>query len=181
MDAALERRVNVATCWATTRIAVLDSTERYEDSYALTQEFREWITCLGEHPELLEDSVLSVQRTQGKRHRLELDEAQLLELVLDLLADRVLHLLDVLVEVVDSLVNRLDGLLEFFLDPHGIRQVDLEALVQSLLDSFQLALDLYSFFSMQCLASVCLMSSLTAAPTSTSEWSAPPVITNRTP
>ena len=75
MHAALERRVNVATCWATTRIAVLDSTERYEDSYALTQEFREWITCLGEHPELLEDSVLSVPSTQGKRRHLELDEA----------------------------------------------------------------------------------------------------------
>ena len=75
MDAALERRVSVATCWATTRINALDSAERYEDSYAITQEFREWITCLGEHPELLEDSVLSAQRTQGKHHHLELDEA----------------------------------------------------------------------------------------------------------
>ncbi|MGB1197017.1 MAG: hypothetical protein ACPG3W_10105 [Synechococcus sp.] len=67
MDAALERRVSVATCWATTRIAVLDSAERYEDSYALTQEFREWILCIGEHPELLEDSVMSLKQTNGKR------------------------------------------------------------------------------------------------------------------
>lgn len=67
MDAALERRVSVATCWATTRIAVLDSAERYEDSYALTQEFREWILCIGEHPELLEDSVMSLQQSNGKR------------------------------------------------------------------------------------------------------------------
>ena len=66
MDAALERRVSVATCWASTRIAVLDSAERYEDSYALTEEFREWITCLGEHPELLEDSVMSVQQAPTK-------------------------------------------------------------------------------------------------------------------
>ena len=66
MDAALERRVSVATCWASTRIAVLDSAERYEDSYALTQEFREWITCLGEHPELLEDSVMSVHQAPSK-------------------------------------------------------------------------------------------------------------------
>ena len=66
MDAALERRVSVATCWASTRIAVLDSAERYEDSYALTQEFREWITCLGEHPELLEDSVMSVHQVPSK-------------------------------------------------------------------------------------------------------------------
>jgi hypothetical protein len=67
MEAAMQRRVSVATCWATTRIAVLDSAERYEDSYALTQEFREWITCMGEHPELLEDSVLSVSRAPSKR------------------------------------------------------------------------------------------------------------------
>ena len=67
MDAALERRVSVATCWATTRIAVLDSAERYEDSYALTQEFREWILCIGEHPEMLEDSVMSLKQTNGKR------------------------------------------------------------------------------------------------------------------
>ena len=67
MDAALERRVSVATCWATTRIAVLDSAERYEDSYALTQEFREWILCIGEHPELLEDSVMSLKQNNGKR------------------------------------------------------------------------------------------------------------------
>jgi len=67
MDAALERRVSVATCWASTRIAVLDSAERYEDSYALTQEFREWILCIGEHPELLEDSVMSLKQTNGKR------------------------------------------------------------------------------------------------------------------
>ena len=38
MDAAIERRVSVATCWASTRIAVLDSAERYEDSYALLAE-----------------------------------------------------------------------------------------------------------------------------------------------
>ncbi|CAK24059.1 hypothetical protein [Synechococcus sp. CS-197] len=67
MDAALERRVSVATCWATTRIAVLDGAERYEDSYSLTQEFREWILCIGEHPELLEDSVMSLKQTNGKR------------------------------------------------------------------------------------------------------------------
>tara|TARA_B000000441_G_C21510476_1_gene214679 strand:- start:189 stop:518 length:330 start_codon:yes stop_codon:yes gene_type:complete len=70
MDAALERRVSVATCWASTRIAVLDSAERYEDSYALTQEFQEWITCLGEHPEMLEDSVMSVKQAPGKSKHL---------------------------------------------------------------------------------------------------------------
>ena len=43
----MERRVTVATGWASTRIAVLDKDERYEDSYAITQEFQEWITCIG--------------------------------------------------------------------------------------------------------------------------------------
>ena len=75
MNAALERRVSVATCWATTRIAVLDSAERYEDSYALTQEFREWILCLGEHPEMLEESVMSLKQSNGKHPHLKSDNA----------------------------------------------------------------------------------------------------------
>ncbi len=60
MDAAIERRVSVATCWATTRIAFLDTKERYEDSYAITQEFCEWITCDDDHSELLKRSILTV-------------------------------------------------------------------------------------------------------------------------
>ena len=63
MHASLQRRITVANCWATTRISVLDGNERYEDSYAITQEFREWITCIGEHPEHLEDSVLKVPQS----------------------------------------------------------------------------------------------------------------------
>ena len=71
MDAALERRVSVATCWATTRINALDSSERYEDSYALTQEFREWITCIGESPELFAESVMSVGQIPEQRKGLD--------------------------------------------------------------------------------------------------------------
>ena len=67
MDAAMERRVNVATGWASTRIAVLDSDDRYEDSYALTQEFREWITCMGEDEAMLKANVLAVPRNPSKR------------------------------------------------------------------------------------------------------------------
>ena len=58
MDAAMERRINVATNWASTRIAYLDKAERYEDSYAITQEFREWITCIGENVSLLDETIL---------------------------------------------------------------------------------------------------------------------------
>ena len=70
MDAAMERRVSVATGWASTRIAVLDSEERYEDSYAITQEFREWITCMGENKAMLEASIQAVPLNPSKRHRL---------------------------------------------------------------------------------------------------------------
>ena len=67
MDAAMERRVSVATGWASTRIAVLDKEERYEDSYAVTEGFREWITCMGENEAMLEDNVLTVPRNPSKR------------------------------------------------------------------------------------------------------------------
>ncbi len=52
--------MNFLHCWATTRISLLDGFERYEDSFAIAEEFREWITCIGEHPEMLDASVLKV-------------------------------------------------------------------------------------------------------------------------
>jgi len=70
MDAAMERRVTVATGWASTRIAVLDKDARYEDSYAITQEFQEWITCIGEDQDMLESNVLAVPRSPSKQRRL---------------------------------------------------------------------------------------------------------------
>ena len=63
MNGSFHRRLRVASCWASTRIAALDSFERYEDSYAITQEFREWITSSGEHPEQLKASVLMVPQS----------------------------------------------------------------------------------------------------------------------
>ena len=60
MDAAIERRLTVAVSWALARRATLDTLEHYEESYALNEEFREWLLCLGEHPDLLADSVLMV-------------------------------------------------------------------------------------------------------------------------
>ena len=55
----LRRRVDIATCWATNRISVMDTLERYEDSYAIAEEFREWILHIGENNENLKDSVLN--------------------------------------------------------------------------------------------------------------------------
>ena len=66
MHASIKRRITVSSCWASTRIAFLDSLERYEDSYAITQEFREWITCEGEHSEQLEDSVLLFPKCENQ-------------------------------------------------------------------------------------------------------------------
>ena len=55
----LRRRIDVATCWATNRISVMDTLEKYEDSYAIAEEFREWILHIGENDENLKDSFLS--------------------------------------------------------------------------------------------------------------------------
>ncbi len=63
MKSSIRRRITVASCWASSRISLLDSNESYEDSYAITQEFREWITCIGENPQYLEESVLSVPQS----------------------------------------------------------------------------------------------------------------------
>lgn len=60
MDAAIERRLTVAVSWAMARRATLDALEHYEESYALNEEFREWLLCLEEHPDLLAASVLMV-------------------------------------------------------------------------------------------------------------------------
>jgi hypothetical protein len=62
MNGSIQRRLSVAMNWSVARIANLDARERYEDSYALTQEFREWILCLDDQPELLAEAVLMVPR-----------------------------------------------------------------------------------------------------------------------
>ena len=55
----LRRRIDVATCWATNRISVMDTLERYEDSYAIAEEFREWILNIGEDNENLKNSFMN--------------------------------------------------------------------------------------------------------------------------
>ncbi len=66
MDAAIERRLTVAVSWALARRATLDTLEWFEESYALNEEFREWLLCLEEHPDLLEASVLMVPTNLGE-------------------------------------------------------------------------------------------------------------------
>ncbi len=80
MDRPLKRRISIASCWASSRMALLDSIERYEDSYAITQEFREWITCIESKNSMTDFSILKVPKsmTSLKEENRELDE--LLEL-----------------------------------------------------------------------------------------------------
>ena len=58
MENFVRKRIDIATCWATNRISVMDTLEKYEDSYAIAEEFREWILHIGEKNESLRYSVL---------------------------------------------------------------------------------------------------------------------------
>ena len=71
MNALVKRRLTVATCWAVARISTLDDLQHYEESFGLTEEFREWILCFDEHPERLEDTVLMVPEVATLQHLLE--------------------------------------------------------------------------------------------------------------
>ncbi len=66
IEAAIHRRLTVAVCWAVSRRATLDSRELYEESYALNEEFREWLLCLEDHPLELSQTVLMVPQDLGK-------------------------------------------------------------------------------------------------------------------
>ena len=68
MEASVHRRVTVAVCWALARRATLDGFERFEDSYALTEEFREWLVSLEAHPELIKNTALMVPSNLRSEH-----------------------------------------------------------------------------------------------------------------
>ena len=81
MEPFHQRRINITSSWASSRIANLDSLEKYEDSYAITQEFREWIVCINRHPEYLESSLLFVPNFHINNLNQEtIDSDELLEL-----------------------------------------------------------------------------------------------------
>ena len=54
--------------WATDRVTCLDSLQRYEDSYAVSQEFCEWITSVNVYPERIKAATLQVP-TFNKENR----------------------------------------------------------------------------------------------------------------
>tara|TARA_B100000963_G_scaffold262767_1_gene230884 strand:- start:3597 stop:3827 length:231 start_codon:yes stop_codon:yes gene_type:complete len=53
------KRIDIATCWASNRITVMDNLEKYEESYALAEEFREWIVNMGQDNQDLKNYVMS--------------------------------------------------------------------------------------------------------------------------
>ena len=73
LDAAVHLRVTVAVCWALARRAALDGRELFEDSYAINEEFREWLLTIEDHPKLLQANVLMVPRDLHLDRRPETD------------------------------------------------------------------------------------------------------------
>ncbi len=73
LPSLVHRRLEVAVCWALTRRAVLDSRELFEESFALNEEFREWLLCLEDHPEILQESILMVPRNLSLQEKPEAD------------------------------------------------------------------------------------------------------------
>ena len=69
----VQRRLEVAVCWALTRRAVLDSRELFEESFSLNEEFREWLLCLEDHPDILQESIMMVPRGLSLRQKPEAD------------------------------------------------------------------------------------------------------------
>ena len=54
--------------WAAQKVTYLDKLQRYEDSYAVSQEFCEWITSVNVYPEGLKAATLKVP-TFNKENR----------------------------------------------------------------------------------------------------------------
>jgi hypothetical protein len=73
MEASVHRRLTVAVCWALSRRATLDSKDLFEESFALNEEFREWLLCLEDHPQELKANVLMVPQNLESLRRPETD------------------------------------------------------------------------------------------------------------
>jgi len=54
-----KRRIDIATSWASNRINVMDKLEKYEDSFAIAEEFREWIVNIGQDNNDLSNYVMN--------------------------------------------------------------------------------------------------------------------------
>ena len=66
MENFYRKRIDIATCWASNRITVMDSLEKYEDSYAIAEEFREWIVNIGQDNSNFANCVLNFPKNLNK-------------------------------------------------------------------------------------------------------------------
>jgi hypothetical protein len=73
MDASVHRRLTVAVCWALARRSALDTLELYEESFALSEEFREWLVALDQDPDVLKSTMLMVPNNLTCKHWPETD------------------------------------------------------------------------------------------------------------
>ena len=54
------RSQRLIIAWACLRVISLDGLKRYEDSFAVSQEFCEWTTTLNNYPDGIELAILKV-------------------------------------------------------------------------------------------------------------------------
>ena len=57
--------------WAAQRVTYLDKLQRYEDSYAVSQEFCEWTTSFNVYPEVLQAATLIVPNFNKENRTVE--------------------------------------------------------------------------------------------------------------
>ena len=67
-DLLMDISQRLIIAWATQRVNYLDELQRYEDSYAVSQEFCEWTTSLDVYPEIFKTETLKVP-TFNKENR----------------------------------------------------------------------------------------------------------------
>ncbi len=64
----MDKTQRLIIVWATLKVTYLDKLNRYEDSYAVSQEFCEWTTSLNVYPERIKAATLAVP-TFNKENR----------------------------------------------------------------------------------------------------------------
>ena len=57
----MDNNQRLIIAWAALRVTYLDKLQRYEDSYAVSQEFSGWKTSFNVYPEGLKATTLKVQ------------------------------------------------------------------------------------------------------------------------
>ena len=56
----MDKTQRLIIAWAIHRVTYLDKSQRYEDSYAVSQEFCAWTTSANDYPERIKAATLQV-------------------------------------------------------------------------------------------------------------------------